>query len=591
LLNLRFRVIAAIVLACGCALANAQPEPTLQVLIINSYDESTAPYFTVKNAFVSTLKEQYGKPVAFRQFDLGQRIGSAEGYDALKMQVLKMAYDDSPPDIVVAIGPPAVSFWLHERGAEFMDIPFIAAAADFAMTPLRFLPGDAVVATRFSYLETFDDFLKIKPGTAHVLMVFGSSNFEGKLAAMARQQLEGLSSRIDFEYTNQMKLAEIRERLASLPPDSAVFFGIFDRDKDGIALDNYSGLTLVRAGSHVPVFGVFDDQMGRGILGGRLIQLEEIGQEIAATAQTVMRERPAAVSWKIIDVGKPTYDWRELQAWAIDPALLPADSEILFKPATLWQQYSWQLLLVGVVFTAQVILIVALLLNRRRRRRAEVLSVHLGRRLISAQEDERRLLARELHDDLSQRLARLAIDSAYIAANPDAEDARDVLKTLQPELVSVSKDVHDMSYRLHPSLLDDLGLVLALQTECERVRRYADVNIIEHYPDGGMKIPPAPALCVYRIAQEALHNAVKYAQAEKIEVSVGREGPDGSSISLTVSDNGIGFEPAGDSVNWGLGLLSMRERAQLAGGSWEIRSKPGKGTTVRARVPIEGVRV
>jgi signal transduction histidine kinase len=349
-------------------------------------------------------------------------------------------------------------------------------------------------------------------------------------------------------------------------------------------------LTLVRAGSQVPVFGVFDDQLGRGILGGRLIQLEEIGQEIAATAQTVMRERPVDVSWKVFDVSKPTYDWRELQAWAIDPALLPADSEILFKPATLWQQYSWQLLLAAFVFTAQVILIAALLLNRRQRRRAEVLSVHLGRRLISAQEDERRLLARELHDDLSQRLARLAIDSAYIAANPDAEAARDVLKMLQPELVSVSKDVHDMSYRLHPSLLDDLGLVLALQTECERVRRYADANIVEHYLDRGMKIPPTPALCVYRIAQEALHNAVKYAQAETIEVSVEPEGPDGASILLTVKDNGVGFEPEGDSVNWGLGLLSMRERAQLAGGHWEIRSKPGKGTTVRARVPIEGVR-
>jgi len=142
-----------------------------------------------------------------------------------------------------------------------------------------------------------------------------------------------------------------------------------------------------------------------------------------------------------------------------------------------------------------------------------------------------------------------------------------------------------MSYRLHPALIDDLGLVTALQTECERLRRYTDVAILERFDKIPKQIPANVALCIYRIVQEAINNTVKYANADTIEIMLECEK---DTLVLNVRDNGIGFNINHVTEQSGLGLSSMRERAQLAGGSWEIRSQPGKGTTVSATVPLNG---
>ncbi len=573
-------------LICFCTLAHAQTDSALRVLIINSYDESTVPYLSTKNVFMTELQKHYASPIAFRQFDLGMRIGNEGDFELLKMRLLELEYAIKPPDLVIAMGPPASAFWLNFRGPFFAHAPFIAVAADFTLAGMNFQPGDAAVVTRFSFKGTIEDFLRLQPDTAHILMVFGSSPFEEKLASLAKKQLEGISANISFEYTNRMRLSELQARLARLSPGSAVFFGVFDSDEDGVALNNYSGLTLVRASSSVPVFGAFEDQLGKGILGGRLIQVEKMGEEIVLTAQEILHKRPSDVVWKLIELSAPIYDWRELQAWGIDLKRLPPGSIVRFKPQTLWEMYPGWITLTALIIGAQVVLIVSLLLQHKRRRRAEVMSSQLGRRLISAQEDERRLLARELHDDLSQRLARVAIDTGYIAVNPGSDVAIELLQNLQPELVSISKDVHDMSYRLHPSLIDDLGLVAALQTECERMRRYTDVNIIEQFDNIREKIPVDQALCVYRITQEAVHNAVKYAEASSIGITLTLGG---QRLVLTVRDDGKGFDPGDDALRSGLGLVSMRERAQLAGGSCEIRSQSCKGTTVTAIVPLKGV--
>jgi len=331
------------------------------------------------------------------------------------------------------------------------------------------------------------------------------------------------------------------------------------------------------------VFGPYDDQLGQGIVGGSLIRLTDVGIEMAATAQEVLATRPSVYVKKTLGLSPPTYDWRELQAWGIARSQLPADSTILFKPPGFWEQYRGWILIALIVFTAQALLITSLLVQHRRRRHAEQGRSRLGRRLISAQEDERRMIARELHDDLSQRLARLAIDTSYVMSNQGSDAAKEVLQDIQPELVRISEDVHDMSYRLHPSLIEDLGLLAALQTECERMRRYTDAVIIEQIDEIREKIPSTLALCLYRIAQEAINNAIKYAEADTIELILEREQ---RTLVLTVRDDGKGFDPTPETLQSGLGLSSMHERAEIEGGSLEIRSRPGKGTTVSVIMPM-----
>ena len=198
-------------------------------------------------------------------------------------------------------------------------------------------------------------------------------------------------------------------------------------------------------------------------------------------------------------------------------------------------------------------------------------------RLLTAHEDERRRLARELHDDLTQRLARLAIDAGKLERGV-AADASEMRK----DLVRLSEDVHALSYRLHPSVLDDLGLVEALRAECDRVARHGDLRVEVDARDVPEAVPSETSLCLFRVAQEALNNATRHGRASAVTVLLS---PRDRGLQLAVSDNGNGFDPAHSRERASLGLASMRERVRLLRGQLDIESTPGRGTTVVAWVP------
>jgi signal transduction histidine kinase len=278
------------------------------------------------------------------------------------------------------------------------------------------------------------------------------------------------------------------------------------------------------------------------------------------------------------------YDWRELQKWGIDIDQLPPGSDVHHRPLTLWDEYAGWVVFAVAVLLAQSVLIVAFIAQRRRRRRMELEHIKLSGMLITAHEDERRHIARELHDDLSQRLARLAIDASVIDKNASPDTLEQAVTGLRDELGRVSEDVHDISYRLHPSLVEDLGIVTALKTECGHVRQRADVKVTEKIGETSGRIPGDVALCVYRIAQEALNNAIRHGKADSIELAFEQHG---RTLKLVVRDDGRGFELARIEPGQSLGLASMRERVRLLDGTLEINSKPGEGTTVSAVVPLD----
>ena len=210
----------------------------------------------------------------------------------------------------------------------------------------------------------------------------------------------------------------------------------------------------------------------------------------------------------------------------------------------------------------------------------------LAGRLLQAQEDERRRIAREMHDDWTQRLAVLAIDAATLEAQLDpSSNAHGRLRAMRGELVRLSEDVHALSRHLHPSILDDLGLVDALRSECASVTRREGVAVAYRSDDVTPSLPKDVALCVYRVAQEALRNVVKHAGTEEARVSLVRSGRE---LILTVQDRGVGFDAAEVRSREGLGLSSMGERVRLVRGKLSVHSEPGQGTTVTVRVPAVG---
>jgi PAS domain S-box-containing protein len=217
------------------------------------------------------------------------------------------------------------------------------------------------------------------------------------------------------------------------------------------------------------------------------------------------------------------------------------------------------------------------------RKRAEKELTDLSARFVAAQEEERSHLARELHDDVSQRLALMvvALDQLRNTLPGSAGRIRGALDDLFESMSTVSSDVHRLSYRLHPSTLS-LGLVPALRSLCISIERQQALQIELVWHDIPDSIPSEVALCVYRVAQEALSNVVRHSGVNRARVELmGGAGR----LTLRVTDLGRGFDLAARPQT-GLGLLSMRERLRLVGGTLTVRSRPSQGTEVLIEVPL-----
>jgi signal transduction histidine kinase len=204
----------------------------------------------------------------------------------------------------------------------------------------------------------------------------------------------------------------------------------------------------------------------------------------------------------------------------------------------------------------------------------------LAGKLITAQEDERRRIARELHDDLTQRLAAVAIEAGRLEKLPEPGRA---LQRIKDQMSALAHDVARLARSLHPAMLEELGLLAAIQSECRASFERGGPPVEFHAPDHVSGLSSQTQLTIYRIVQEALNNIRKHAQAESVSIRLTLEGGE---AHLEVEDDGVGFDRAGPGWRPGLGIASMEERARLAGGRFEIRSAPQRGTYIGVRLPV-----
>jgi chemotaxis methyl-accepting protein methylase/PAS domain-containing protein len=208
----------------------------------------------------------------------------------------------------------------------------------------------------------------------------------------------------------------------------------------------------------------------------------------------------------------------------------------------------------------------------------------LAASLLTAQEDERRRVSRELHDELCQQLASLAFDiGGLAAATPDGAGTR--LRSFQGRAVRAAEEARHLAYQLHPSTLDDLGLAVSLKALCEELPQPAGTAVsftAINLPDS---VPGEIASCIYRVSQEALWNIAKHSRAMHASVTLaGRE----DSLVLSAEDDGIGFDPRIVKGRGGLGMVSMEERARIVNGRLSVESQPGRGTRITLVVALPG---
>ncbi|MCC6395061.1 MAG: HAMP domain-containing protein [Bryobacterales bacterium] len=208
----------------------------------------------------------------------------------------------------------------------------------------------------------------------------------------------------------------------------------------------------------------------------------------------------------------------------------------------------------------------------------------LAGRLITAQEEERRRVARELHDDLTQRLAALAIEAGRLERLSESSgESRAGFEALKLEIRKLATETHGLSRRLHPALLDDLGLAAAIEAECRAFMERGGPVVEADIAGAPCGISRNVQLAVYRIVQEALRNVQRHSGATEVSL---RLSAGGAGVMLWIQDNGSGFDRGGPGWRPGLGLASMEERARLLGGAFQVRSKPGEGTVIEVTLPM-----
>src|SRR5271165_6472778 len=241
----------------------------------------------------------------------------------------------------------------------------------------------------------------------------------------------------------------------------------------------------------------------------------------------------------------------------------------------------------GVEFdaTGKPVLMRGVSLDNTARKLAEEAAHDLSGRLIQAQEEDQMRLTRDLHDDLSQSLALLSVELEMFGRRPPAEPGQisGRMQEFSAQVKRLSSEVHRLSHELHPAKLEQLGLVAAVRGFCKEFALAHEIAI--EFADRSVPraVPQDTALCLYRIAQEALHNVVRHSGGTAARVELEMEGGE---LRLAIVDDGVGFDPETVRANGSLGLVSMGERARFVDGVLYVESHAGKGMRVEVRVPI-----
>ena len=267
---------------------------------------------------------------------------------------------------------------------------------------------------------------------------------------------------------------------------------------------------------------------------------------------------------------------REQDSYELEYRMLAADGR------TVWLQDIVNVTCRG----GQPVTLRGFLIDISERKRVEEALVNLSGRLINAQEEERKRIARELHDDLNQRMALLSIELEQLSQRfQKPRTLRPLIHSMQTKAQEISAEIRRLSYRLHPSKLDHLGLAAAVASLCDELSSSCQLKIEYCQARLPAHLPKDVSLCLFRITQESLRNCVKHSGARKVRVVL--EGDEGG-IRLSVSDDGCGFDTESGALDRGLGFTSMRERLRLVGGRLRIYSRPLRGTRIEISVPLNG---
>lgn len=570
----------------------AAPEETQsRVIALHTARPEMPAYTTIDAEIQRVLAASFGSRVDYYAEYIDVVRFADPNYVVAVRDFLRHKYAETDVDVVIATSEVMVRLARDDRGLLFPDAAIVAA---FGKTGNR-VANSTGITLGINIHGSLDLALALQPDLAQVFVVAGASDFDRYYEDVARRQFQPYTNRLTFTYLSGLAMDALVEQIAQLPERSIVYFLMLTTDGAGRRWMPIDSLDRVAASASAPIYHWVETAMGHGVVGGHLMTHTLPARVLAEQAVRIINgERADDIPIQDLDANMTTVDWGQLRRWNLSEARLPASAIVRFREASAWETY--RLYIVGAVslVVLQSALIAVLVVNRAKRRRAQSALREsyarirdLAGRLITAQEAERARIARDLHDDVGQRVASFSIALGTLKRRLGAADdlARADIAGLQQETTALAKSLRLLSHDLHPGLLQQLGLVEALRGHCDVLQRESGLTVgLDASPDLGV-VSDEASLCLYRVAQEALRNVVTHAGAQTVRLSLERH--DGS-ICLRVRDDGRGLPRGQVSSHRGLGLISLKERVRMLEGTFSVDSSDRSGTTVSVTLPCEG---
>jgi signal transduction histidine kinase len=502
---------------------------------------------------------------------------------------LETKYSGQRFDVVVADGVGALRL-LTKGPPEFLrgtPVVFVAVAVHHAQG-LPTLPSNITgVSTHVDYAGTIRLAQALQPDLKNIYFI-NSEPFTDEAAKneMLRGEVTSLHKGLEISFWEREDLASLLKRVGELPPHTAVLFDEYYKDSGGQTYIPAEACAQVADHSNAPVYAAYQTMIGNCAVGGVVVNFEALARQSSRMILGLLHGEKVSAFPVEESQNQMAIDWRRLERYGLSERLIPPEAVVYFREPTLWTRYRWYFIIGGLVILLQMMLIFKLAIEGKKRKQSEKSTRELAGRLIHAQEEERRRIAAELHDDVCQRLALvcLQLDTMRAAPLSSGDTLARELSVLYDETDLISSDIHHFSRELHPAILERLGLIPSLRRFCDEFMQHRKIAV--HFSTSGDEsaLDQEVALVLFRVGQECLMNISKHSGAKSCDVSL-RFTHD--RVALEITDTGNGFDPNERRESTGLGLQSMRERLRSVSGTLRIHSAPDRGTRVHAEVPID----
>lgn len=579
------RAATALLLAGGIlgaqGRAAAAPTPTDRQILMLDYGDPNRPAFVPFNAaFLTALRADSSMRAIVYREQHDPRLGVDTTFDATALTIWAQRYAAIPLDVIVANGPVEFQLAVRLRARLAREIPIVYRVS--ASVPARQLGRLASIPLATGIVDAplvapvIADLRRLRPTLRHLLLVVQNEND----LTFVREEADSLLDGVTLHSWSAPAIAALRDSVRRLPADAAVLYVSVFRDADGRIWTPADYLEAFATASAQPVFGLYRNLIGRGTVGGPVVDPTRQGEVMAERTRAVLRDRSIAAT-RFVDTlsgWQPIYAWNELDRRGIGTGRLPRGAVILDRPVPIWEAHPVAFWVVTLLLLLQSLSIGALISNRRLLAGSKARLSALAQRLQMSQEEEQARISRELHDTLGQDLLSQALDLERYAP----ETAAPQQATFATRLRQSVTRLEGIARELNPNALRLIDLRASLQQLAAdlRGRTGIAVTVSEQGLDGPLH--PELKAAVFRIVQEALTNVRRHAHATEAAVLLQRQG---ATLEVTIRDDGIGFDPA-TAKGARLGLLGMQERARALGGRLTVQSAPNDGTTVLLTVPL-----